>query len=442
MPAVDHELAALASHLAGRREQILRAWRSAVDTDPKLTTGASLPRAQLTDHIPALLVDLERRLEAVGTQPSPGAAASAAAQQEGNAAAHGLHRWQQGFDLAEVARELGRLNECVTAELDDYESARPALPAGTMAAARRIWAQVFSLAISASTSQFFRLRQIESAGHVRELEQALATLRQLDQQRAQLWQQAAHDLRGNLGVVANATAGLGAARAGEDTRSAFLRLLDRNVHALHRLLDDITSLARLQGGQEERRVAAMDAAAVLRELGESLRLQAHERGLQLTLDGPERLPVQGDAVKLRRIAQNLLLNALKYTRHGVVELGWGPCAAPDSQRWFLRVRDTGPGLDLGSAPRVVDALGVATEQARQPAEQGSATGVADELAGAPERLSAPSAGPGGVVEDAGEGIGLSIVKRLCDLLDATVEVESEPGAGTTFRVLVPREYGA
>jgi signal transduction histidine kinase len=41
---------------------------------------------------------------------------------------------------------------------------------------------------------------------------------------------------------------------------------------------------------------------------------------------------------------------------------------------------------------------------------------------------------------AGEGIGLSIVKRLCELLDASLELETAPGAGTTFRVVLPRAY--
>jgi len=43
-------------------------------------------------------------------------------------------------------------------------------------------------------------------------------------------------------------------------------------------------------------------------------------------------------------------------------------------------------------------------------------------------------------EAAGEGIGLSIVKRLCDMLDATIELKSEPNVGTSFRILFPRHY--
>jgi two-component sensor histidine kinase len=44
--------------------------------------------------------------------------------------------------------------------------------------------------------------------------------------------------------------------------------------------------------------------------------------------------------------------------------------------------------------------------------------------------------------EAGEGIGLSIVKRLCELLDATIEIESDASTGTTFRILIPRQYAA
>ena len=59
---VDAQLSALAAHLKARRETILRAWRKAVDRDPEMNTGASLPRAQLDDHIPALLDAFGRML--------------------------------------------------------------------------------------------------------------------------------------------------------------------------------------------------------------------------------------------------------------------------------------------------------------------------------------------------------------------------------------------
>ena len=85
---------------------------------------------------------------------------------------------------------------------------------------------------------------------------------------------------------------------------------------MRHLLDDVTVLARLQAGQEERRVAPFDAAELLRRLCDDVRPLADAKKLSLALDGPATLTVEGDAVKVRRIAQNLLLNALKYTRAG------------------------------------------------------------------------------------------------------------------------------
>ena len=88
MPPLEH--AALGAYLKRRRGAILQAWRIAVTSDPLLTTGAALPRAQLHDHIPALLADFERRLAggAVATGPD------GEELHQGDAAAHGLHRWQ------------------------------------------------------------------------------------------------------------------------------------------------------------------------------------------------------------------------------------------------------------------------------------------------------------------------------------------------------------
>ena len=432
MPLLRDSLLMLASHFAQRRDAILEAWRERVTNDPKLTTGAALPRALLQDHLPALLEDFEHRLGAADAS----ARAAAKDEQKGDAAAHGMHRWQQGFDLSEVTRELGRLNQCVVDEIERCTTNQPPVAAAALAEARRIWADVYGVALSASTSQFFKLRQVEAAGHVADLEQALDSLRDLDQQRALLWQQAAHDLRGNLGVVVMATAGLASTQATDDVKARFLATLDRNVRALHRLLEDVTSLARLQSGQETRSVAALDASRLLLDLSDALQAFAGERRLALTFDGPPSFTVVGDAIKTERIVQNLVLNAIKYTRQGGVAVRWGEIAGDDPGRWFIEVKDTGPGFDAGPRTALAGALGVATDLSKDisaDAEQGEVTHVER------SQSTLPDARPGQALPS-GEGIGLSIVKRLCTLLDATLEFESRPGEGTTFRVLLPKSY--
>ncbi|MGQ3054177.1 MAG: sensor histidine kinase [Roseateles sp.] len=430
------ELAAVGAHLKQRRDAILKAWRGAVTEDPMLTTGASLPRAQFHDHIPALLADFERTL--AGT--SDGADVDGRDVHQGDAAAHGLHRWQQGFDLSEVTRELGRLNECVVVELESYAMVHAELAPDVMAQARRIWARQCADAISASVSQYFELQQIEATSHIRDLELALKAMRELEQERARLWHEAAHDLRGGLGVVASATAGLASPQASEQMRERFVRLLDRNVGSLSHLLNDVTSLARLQGGLEHRVLAPLEVAALLAGLCEEMQPYAQQRALYLRFSAEAPMAVEGDAVKIRRIAQNLVINALKYTVSGGVTVSCGPGSATDSDRWFLQVKDTGPGFHAGPGSQLAGAIEEATEQARQVTADhasGKVTHVDVELA---DTYPAPD-DPREIRAVPGEGLGLSIVKRLCSLLDATTELQSEMGVGTTFRVLLPRRYG-
>ena len=300
--------------------------------------------------------------------------------------------------------------------------------------ARRAWAEVCTEGVSESTAKYFHLQQIEAMGNVRDLEKALQQVDALERQRAELWREAAHDLRGNLGVVVTAAAGLGMQGVSQPLREDFLRVLSKNVASLHELLEDVTDLARLQAGHERRQVKAFDAAAVLRELCERMTILAQEHGLYLNAEGPATLPVEGDAIKVQRIAQNLLLNAIKYTPRGGVTFSWGDSRQNDANRWMLSVQDTGPGFHAGPGAPIAGALEAATEESRQMDTPSRAREEPDAA-----REGAPDRRP--IHQERGEGIGLSIVKRLCELLDATVEVESNPGQGTTFRILFPREYG-
>jgi signal transduction histidine kinase len=434
----------------------MKAWRDAIRRDPTLTSGDSLPRAQLNDHIPSVLVAFEREL-------GHGEAADQGDVASDTAAAHGMHRWQQGYDLREVVRELGALNVCVVTELEHYAEAHPQLDPSVLREARGRWASACSIGIEESAAQYFRLQQAEAAGHLNELEKALDSVRELERQRADLWREIAHDLRGNVGVVSNATAGLAVVKGADERADRFLRMLQRNVGALHHLLDDVTDLARLQAGREERTLSHFDVDALMSTLCEGLLPLAQERGLFLHWKGPPSFSVEGDDVKLRRLAQNLVLNAIKYTRRGGVTLTWGDSDSKtdDRKRWLLSVEDTGPGMDsdgpmagaLQQATQLAhDADGVAASAA--PAED-----PAPDLSGALEDPTSPQQLPQMPVRmppqtepqtalpiarnglpGAGEGIGLSIVKRLSEMLDAAVELDSTPGRGTAFRVLLPRRY--
>ena len=225
MADVTSDLRALAGHLAARRRPLLQAWETAVSGDSELSTASSLPRRQFYDHIPDVLEDFQRRLCAPGE--SEGLRAQASAKED--ASAHGLQRWQQGYRLGEVTREWGHLHVCLAIELENFATEHPRVDPVAMMRARRVLIELINEGVSESAGQYFHLRQVEAAGYVRDVEQALEHLRELGRTRAELWRQAAHDLRGDIGVVVNVSEGLTHANAPAALREQFSRLLQRSV---------------------------------------------------------------------------------------------------------------------------------------------------------------------------------------------------------------------
>jgi signal transduction histidine kinase len=429
-PKTDAPLADLAAYMDGRREAVLETWRRAVNCDLSLTTGSSLPGTQFRDHVPQLLDAFGRALRGLSgagwpVPPAPG---------EAEGAEHGLQRWQQGYRLRELTIELGLLRLCVADELEGYARAHPVLTAGQAAAAHRVWDGLCWQAASDSVAEYHRLHQAEAAGHARDMAQALAELKEMERLRGEALREAAHDLRGNVGVVHTAASILGQPCAPEAMRSEVVGLLQRNVATLQEMLNDLMNLARLEAGHERRDVRVFDAAQVLAGLCATTRPMAQERGLFLKAEGPANLPVQGDPTKVRRIAQNLLLNALKYTDDGGVTVLWDTGGGKDNDRWMLSVRDTGPGFHAGPGAPLAGAIEEATASVHEveaPRPSGSAP---EKAAGRRDRR--PTR------QQSGESIGLSIVKRLCELLDASLELESKPEEGSVFRVKLPLHYDA
>jgi signal transduction histidine kinase len=419
-------LADLAQHLSVERGSILRAWQRSVEADPQLTTSSSLSRAQFNDHIPQVLDAFERRLQA----QDPVEKEVATEEQKTSAAEHGLHRWQQGYQQSETIREWGHLHYWVLSELEDYAQAHPQLDPQVMSIARRSLVRLCGEGVCESASSYERLQRTEAASRLRELEGALRHLRTLERQRAETWREAAHDLRGSVGVISNASTLIARDVDADPSRSQSFRMLERSVASVRALLSDLIDLARLEAGQEQRRVAPFDVAAMLREFCETLRPLAVQRSLFLKAEGPQTLEVEGDSVKVQRIAQNLVLNAFSVTQQGGVRVSWADREASGLQQWLLCVQDTGPGFSARAAAAPLEqALRQATAESHE----------TDAGTPAAATLHSQSAA-GGASDIGGEGVGLSIVKRLCELLDASLELETAPGKGTTFRVVFPRAY--
>lgn len=181
-----------------------------------------------------------------------------------------------------------------------------------------------------------------------------------------------------------------------------------NLEAVHeetlrlvRLLDDLAALSEAERPGLLLRKSRVDLARVAQAQISALRSQFGGKGIQLTVD-LRGVWVEGDPDRLQQVAANLLGNALRYTEVGEVRVRTGP-VGHDA---VLEVADTGVGIGAEDLPKIF------TRFWRGEKSRSRSTG--------------------------GAGIGLAVVDQLVRAHGGRVEVESAPGAGSTFRVVLPR----
>ena len=180
-----------------------------------------------------------------------------------------------------------------------------------------------------------------------------------------------------------------------------LQLVETSGQHLLSLINDLLDLAKIESGKVEITPETIDYHSVVRDVVQSMRPLAEQRGITLTARLPDE-PCHGiaDRRALGQILINLVHNAIKFTTEGEVCIELHRGSARD--KWTLQVSDTGPGI-------------AADEQAR--------------IFGAFER-SAAARKHG----DEGTGLGLYISHKLAELMGYHIKVSSVPGEGSTFYV--------
>jgi signal transduction histidine kinase len=220
-----------------------------------------------------------------------------------------------------------------------------------------------------------------------------------------------HDLRTPLNAIMGYTDLLGMGipePIGAVNEERVGRIRSSATHLLY-LIDELLSFARLDAGHEEVRLSDVDARALVTEVAGVIEPLALERGLQLRLEVPDEPTVlHSDPDRLRQILLNLVGNALKYTNEGEVCVGFDP---PRGGTICFHVRDTGIGIQPGHLEQIFEPFWRA-----DPARNGD----------------------GG---NRSSGLGLSVVRRLVELLDGAIHVKSEVGRGSLFTVQLPLHPG-
>ncbi len=187
----------------------------------------------------------------------------------------------------------------------------------------------------------------------------------------------------------------------EGTTERIERMRAGAKHLLH-LINQLLALSRLDAGREEVRPEDVDLVEVVREVGVVVEPLAMERHLSFHLDIPaDPLSVRTDPGKLRQVLMNLMANAVKFTDSGEVRVrlrrsGGGV---------VIRVEDTGAGIAQENLDRIFEPFWQV---------DGASRGA-----------------------DGGTGLGLSVVRRLVELLGGEIAVESRVGEGSTFTVTLP-----
>jgi two-component system, sensor histidine kinase len=217
--------------------------------------------------------------------------------------------------------------------------------------------------------------------------------------KARFFAAANHDLRQPLhamGLLAHTLNEDGAAKRADEVPARLVECVD----SMAQIVDELLELAQVDVAGVVPRPDAFALDALLREVVRTHELQARHKGLKLDIDSGA-LTVRSDRRLLARVLANLLSNALRYTEHGVVRL----VSRVHDDRVEVSVEDSGIGIAEHELPRIFEEF----YQVGNPARD--------------RRL--------------GIGLGLATVKRLSDLLDLRVQVQSTLGQGSVFRISLP-----
>ena len=185
----------------------------------------------------------------------------------------------------------------------------------------------------------------------------------------------------------------------------FTEVINRQVKRLENIVVDLLDLARLESDQQEPEIHPIKLGEMARSCQAALSELASRKGVALELHLPEPEPVlHGDRRKLEQAVINLMDNAVKYTpAGGSVSLA----VREDEDSVQLVVKDTGLGIPAEHLPRLFERF-YRVDKSRSR-------------------------------ELGGTGLGLAIVKHVAQVHNGRVEVESTPGRGSEFRVIIPRQ---
>ncbi len=225
-------------------------------------------------------------------------------------------------------------------------------------------------------------------------------------QQSDLISEMVHELRTPLGAILATTTILQRANLPEAKRADMIKTIQRETERLSQMTTDFLDMARLESGRMRFKREPFNLPELIDECIETIRHQATARGLTVTAQTtPEVKTLNSDRGKLKQVLLNLLTNAVKYNReNGAITVATE--LTPDGKFVRVNVRDTGKGIPPEAMRSMFQKF------YRVPDSEGYATGT---------------------------GLGLSVAKKMVEVLGGEMKVESEVGVGSTFWFTQPLE---
>jgi signal transduction histidine kinase len=278
-------------------------------------------------------------------------------------------------------------------------------PSDALATLLRDQRSGFSASMSRDNELYEELSRLnnELINRERELARKSAALERLSAEKSRMAAIAAHDLRNPLTIISAYAILLKAEHAVSGEHLLFVEEIERSARFMMELVEEMLEVSTLETARVDLDLRETDLVVAAQHAATINRLRAERKNITVAFE-PEtdRASIHADAVKLRQIINNLVVNAIKFSppRSEVVIR-----VRRTDDRAVLEVQDHG----IGIPPEHLNAI-------FQPFTTFGSVGTAGEKS---------------------TGLGLSIVKQLADLHRATVEVESEEGRGSVFRVGFP-----
>jgi PAS domain S-box-containing protein len=221
-----------------------------------------------------------------------------------------------------------------------------------------------------------------------------------------------HELRTPMNAVLGMTYLLGNSELTPDQRK-YLDMIRASGQSLLNVLNDILDFSKIEAGRMELSLTNFHLGDVLDATATIMSVNAGEKDLELAIGVEHGVPqmLVGDAMRLQQILINLVGNAIKFTEHGEVSVFVDMVEQKDGiASLSFCVRDTGIGISEEQQARLFSPFTQADSSMTR--------------------------------RFGGSGLGLTICRRLCELMNGRIELQSELGVGSEFRAIIPLQIAA